>query len=140
MVIPELGKTHLSIAIGLKACKNEQRVLFTTAANLSNQLVEAQKDNNLGKLMKNLSRLDLLIVDELSYLSFNKGQSELLFQVISERSERGSLIISTNLKFSKWEDFFPDTMLTNALIDRVTFNATILNTNGKSYQLTHAQS
>ena len=132
---PGTGKSHLSIALGLIACSKEYKVYFTTAANLSNKLIEAQNDNHLGKLMKSLAKLDLLILDELSYLSFNRGQSELLFQVISERSERGSIIISTNLEFSKWEEFFPDTMLTNALIDRVTFNAHILNMNGESYRL-----
>ena len=132
---PGTGKTHLSIGLGLKACSKEFRTLFTTAANLSNQLIEAQNNNNLGKLMKSLGKIELLILDELSYLSFNRSQSELLFQVISERSERGSMIISTNLEFSKWEEFFPDTMLTSALIDRVTFNAHILNMNGESYRL-----
>jgi DNA replication protein DnaC len=137
---PGTGKSHLSIALGLIACSKENKVFFTTAANLSNKLTEAQNDNNLGKLMKSLAKLDLLVLDELSYLSFNRSQSELLFQVISERSERGSIIISTNLEFSKWEEFFPDTMLTNALIDRVTFNAHILNMNGESYRLNKSTS
>ncbi len=124
---PGTGKTHLSIAIGLKACLNGLKVYFTTASSLATELIEAENEQRLGKLIKQLSKLDLLILDELSYLSFNKYQSELLFQVISERSERGSLVISTNLEFSKWEEFFPDTLLTNALIDRVTFNAHVLN-------------
>ena len=114
---------------------NGLRVLFTTTANLATELIEAESDQRLGKLIKQLSKIDLLILDELSYLSFNKYQLELLFQVISVRSERGSLIISTNLEFSKWEDLFPDTLLTNALIDRVAFNSHILNMNGDSYQL-----
>lgn len=132
---PGTGKTHLSIALGLKACLNGYKVFFTTAASLATDLIEAENEQRLGKLIKQLSKLDLLILDELSYLSFNKYQSELLFQVISERSERGSLIISTNLEFSKWEEFFPDTLLTNALIDRVTFNSHVLNMNGDSYRL-----
>ncbi|MBN2899070.1 MAG: IS21-like element helper ATPase IstB [Clostridia bacterium] len=132
---PGTGKTHLSIALGLKACLNGLRVLFTTAANLATELTEAESEQRLGKLIKQLSKVDLLILDELSYLSFNKYQSELLFQVISERSERGSLVISTNLEFSRWEELFPDTLLTNALIDRVTFNSHILNMNGDSYRL-----
>jgi len=125
----------LSIALGLKACLNGFKVHFTTAASLATELVEAESEQRLGKFIRQLSRIDLLILDELSYLSFNKYQSELLFQVISERSERGSVVISTNLEFSKWEEFFPDTLLTNALIDRVTFNAHILNMNGDSYRL-----
>jgi len=132
---PGTGKTHLSIALGLKACLNGYKVYFTTAASLATELIEAENDQRLGKLIKQLSKLELLILDELSYLSFNKYQSELLFQVISERSERGSLVISTNLEFSKWEEFFPDTLLTNALIDRVTFNSHVLNMNGDSYRL-----
>lgn len=132
---PGTGKTHLSIALGLKACNCGHKVYFTTAANLSNKLVEAQENSNLGRFLRQLARLDLLIIDELSYLSFNKHQSELLFQVISERSERGSIIISTNLAFSEWEEFFPDTMLTTALIDRVTFRGHILNMNGDSYRV-----
>lgn len=132
---PGTGKTHLSIALGLKACQNGQKVLFITAANLATRLVEAESNHRLGRYLNQLAKMDLLILDELSYLTFNKYQSELMFQVISERSERGSLIISTNLEFSKWEDFFPDTMLTNALIDRVTYNAHILNMNGESYRL-----
>lgn len=132
---PGTGKTHLSIALGLKACSNGYKVYFTTAASLATELIEAENEQRLGKLIKQLSKLDLLILDELSYLSFNKYQSELLFQVISERSERGSLVISTNLEFSKWEEFFPDTLLTNALIDRVTFNSHVLNMNGYSYRL-----
>jgi DNA replication protein DnaC len=79
--------------------------------------------------------VDLLILDDLSYLSFSRQQSELLFQVISERSERASLIISTNLEFSKWVQFFGDPMLTAALVDRVTHRAHILNMNGESYRL-----
>ena len=109
--------------------------MFTTAANLATELIEDESEQCLGKLIKQVSKIDLLILDELSYLSFNKYQSELLFQVISERSERGSLIISTNLEFSNWEDLFPDTLLTNALIDRVTFNSHILNMNSDSYRL-----
>lgn len=136
---PGTGKTHLSIGLGLKACQKGMNVMFITAANLATQLLEAESNHRLGKYLKQLSKTDLLILDELSYLTFNKYQSELLFQVISERSERGSLIISTNLEFSKWEQFFPDTMLTNALIDRVTYKAHILNMNGDSYRLCKSQ-
>lgn len=115
------------------------KVTFITAANLATQLLEAENNHRLGRYLRQLSKVDLLILDELSYLTFNKYQSELLFQVISERSERGSLIISTNLEFSKWEEFFPDTMLTNALIDRVTYKSHILNMNGDSYRLSQSQ-
>lgn len=132
---PGTGKTHLAIALGMKACHKGYDVLFSTAANLAVQLGEAETQHKLSRLLKQLNRIDLLILDELSYLSFNKAQSELLFQVISERSERGSIILTTNLEFSKWEEFFPDTMLTSALIDRITYRSAILNMNGTSYRL-----
>lgn len=132
---PGMGKTHLSIALGLLACNEGFKVRFYSAPILANELVEAQESHSLIKLQKRLSKLDLLILDDLSYLSFSKQQSELLFQVISDRSERASLIISTNLEFSKWVNFFGDTMLTAALVDRVTHRAHILNMNGNSYRL-----
>ena len=78
---------------------------------------------------KSLSKIDLLIIDELSYLTFNRHQSEMLFQIISERSERASVIISTNLEFSKWTDLFENEMMVAALIDRITFRSHILNMN-----------
>lgn len=132
---PGMGKSHLSIALGLLACNEGFKVRFYSAPVLASKLVEAQEGHSLIKLQKQLSKLDLLILDDLSYLSFSKQQSELLFQVISDRSERASLIISTNLEFSKWVDFFGDPMLTAALVDRVTHRAHILNMNGDSYRL-----
>lgn len=132
---PGMGKTHLSISLGLLACNGGFRVRFYSAPALAVELVEAQEGHSLIKLQKQLSKVDLLILDDLSYLSFSKQQSELLFQVISERSELASLIISTNLEFSKWTEFFGDPMLTAALVDRVTHRAHILNMNGDSYRL-----
>ena len=90
---------------------------------------------NLLKLQKSIAKLDLLILDELSYLSFTRNQAELLFHVLSERNERGSVIITTNLEFSRWTEIFPDTMLTAALVDRLTHRAHILDMNVPSYRL-----
>ncbi len=132
---PGMGKTHLSISLGLLACNEGFKVRFYSAPILASELVEAQENYSLLKLQRQLSKVDLLILDDLSYLSFSKQQSELLFRVISERSERASLIISTNLEFSKWVNFFGDPMLTAALVDRVTHRAHILNMNGDSYRL-----
>jgi DNA replication protein DnaC len=132
---PGMGKTHLSIALGILACNAGYKVRFYSAPALATELMEAYEGRSLTKIQRQLSKVDLLILDDLSYLSFSKQQSELLFQVISERSERGSLIISTNLEFSKWVDLFGDTMLTAALVDRVTYRAHILNMNGESYRL-----
>ena len=102
---------------------------FYTAGSLATELSEALQENRLSKLERSLSKFDLLIIDELSYLTFNRSQSELLFQVISERSERASVIITTNLEFSQWTQLFENEMMVAALVDRVTFNSQILNMN-----------
>ena len=116
---PGTGKTHLSIALGIKACMNGMNVKFYTAANLSNELIEAQEYKNLIRLEKKLAKAEVLIIDELSYLTFNRHQSELLFKVIADRSERQSVIISTNLKFSDWTSMFESTTMVTALVDRL---------------------
>lgn len=126
---PGTGKTHLSIALGVKACMQGMNVKFYTAANLSNELIEAQEYKKLLKLEKQLSKIDLLIIDELSYLTFNRYQSELLFKVIADRAERRSVIVSTNLKFSDWITMFENTTMVTALIDRLTFKSHVLNMN-----------
>ena len=131
------GKTHLSIALGLKACMAGMDVRFFTAANLSNQLVEAQEYKKLMKLEKQLMRADLLIIDEMSYLTFNRHQSELLFKVVSDRAEKQSVIVSTNLKFSEWTTIFENPNMVSALIDRLTFRSHVLNMNGRSFRSDH---
>lgn len=120
---PGRGKTHRSIALGMKAYLQGFHVNFTTAARLANEMTEAKDPRTLTRLMKSLTKVDLLILDELSYVSFNRHQSELLFQVISERLESGSIITSTNLVFSKWPELFANEMLLTAMIDRLTFKS-----------------
>lgn len=133
---PGAGKTHLSIGLGMKACYAGFNVKFCTAINLANELAEAIQFHRLSKLEKNFAKIDLLIIDELSYLTFNRHQSDMLFQVISERSERASIIVTTNLEFSSWTDLFENEIMVAALIDRVTFRSHILNMNVKdSYRL-----
>ena len=132
---PGRGKTHISIALGLKACAQGYNVLFKNAATLSTELCEAKDNYRLGKLERTLAKADLLILDELSYLSFNRHQSELLFKVISDRSEKSSTIVTTNLPFSKWTDLFENTTMVAALIDRLTFRSHVLDMNGDSYRL-----
>ena len=132
---PGRGKTPLSIALGLKACSQGFNVLFKNAATLSTELCEARDNYRLGKLERTLAKADLLILDELSYLSFNRHQSELLFKVISDRSEKGSTIVTTNLPFSKWTELFENTTMVAALIDRLTFRSHVLDMNGESYRL-----
>lgn len=132
------GKTHLSIALGIKACLQGMNVKFYTAANLSNELVEAQEYKKLIKLEKQLANVDLLIIDELSYLTFNRHQSELLFKIVSDRAEKKSVIVSTNLRFSEWTSMFESETMVSALIDRLTFRSHVLNMNGNSYREEHS--
>lgn len=132
---PGRGKTHIAIALGIKACTQGYHVLFKNAASLSTELCEAMDNYHLGKLSRALARADLLILDELSYLSFNRHQSELLFKVISERSERSSTIVTTNLPFSRWTELFENPTMIAAMIDRLTFRSHVLDMNGDSYRL-----
>ncbi|NMB04421.1 MAG: ATP-binding protein [Tissierellia bacterium] len=132
---PGRGKTHLAIALGLKACALGFDVLFKNAAALSTELMEAKDNYTLGRLEKRIQKAELLIIDELSYISFNRHQSELLFKVISERTERGSVIVTTNLSFSQWTELFENTAMVAALVDRLTFQSYILDMNGESYRL-----
>lgn len=133
---PGAGKTHLGIALGMKACYAGFNVRFYTAVNLANELAEAVRFQRASRLEKSLAKTDLLIIDELSYLTFNRHQSEMIFQVISERSERASIIITTNLEFSGWTNLFENEIMVAALVDRVTFRSHILNMNVKeSYRL-----
>ena len=129
---PGSGKTHLSIALGMNACEAGYRVKFYTAVNLAAELAEAVQMNRLSRFKKALNKNELLIIDELRYLTFNRYQSEMLFQVISERSERSSVIITTNLEFSEWTQLFDNEMMLAALIDRVTFRSFVLNMNCSS--------
>ena len=103
---PGTGKTHLAIALGHKACLQGLNVRFYTAANLANELVGALDGHRLLKLEKQITNCDLLIIDEMSYLTFNRHQSELLFKAIADRSERRSTIITTNIAFADWLSIF----------------------------------
>ena len=136
---PGTGKTHLSIALGIKACMQGMNVKFFTAANLSNQLIESQDNHKLIRLEKQISKAELLIIDELSYLTFNRHQSELLFKVVADRAERRSVIVSTNLSFSDWTSMFENHTMVTALIDRLTFRSHVLNMNSDNpYRAEHA--
>jgi DNA replication protein DnaC len=128
------GKTHLSVALGQAACRVGKRVRFFTAATLVNQLEEAQKQYRLERMMAALEKLDLLIVDELGYLSFSRAGAELLFQVFADRYERGSILITSNLPFSEWGQIFQGERMTAALLDRFTHRCHIFEMNGESYR------
>lgn len=131
---PGTGKTHLSIALGLAACREGVRTKFFTAASLVNQLEEAQKKFGLDQLLKRLDKIDLLIVDELGYLSFSRSGAELLFQVFADRYERRSLLITSNLSFSDWDQIFQGERMTAALLDRLTHHCHIFEMNGESFR------
>lgn len=128
------GKTHLATALGQAACRHGRHVRFHTAASLVNQLEEAQKQYRLEKFLSTLERVDLLIVDELGYLSLSASGAELLFQVFAERYERGSILITSNLPFGEWGGVFKNERMTAALLDRLTHRCHILEMNGESYR------
>lgn len=128
------GKTHLATALGLAACRLGKRVRFFTAANLVTRLEEAQKQYQLDRFLSQLDKTDLLIVDELGYLSFSRGGAELLFQVFADRYERASLLITSNLAFSEWGQVFQGERMTAALLDRLTHRCHIFEMNAESYR------
>lgn len=132
------GKTHLAIALGIAACQRSRRVRFATAAALLTELVEAKARGDLARLLGRLGRLDLLIVDELGYVPLAKEGAELLFQVFSERHERGSVIVTTNLPFKEWGSVFPDARMAGALVDRLTHRAHVFQTQGESFRFRQA--
>jgi DNA replication protein DnaC len=129
------GKTHLLIGLGLAACQQGRRVRYTTTAALVNELVEAADERVLSRVVARYGRLDLLLLDELGYVQIDPRGAELLFQIVTEREERASIGIATNLPFSEWGTVFPDPRLVAAIVDRVTFNAHILETGTTSYRL-----
>jgi DNA replication protein DnaC len=129
------GKTHLAIALGLLACDKDFRVGFYSVAGLINQLVEARKELQLNRIMKKLSKLDLIVCDELGYLPLGQEGAHLLFQALSERYERRSTIVTTNLGFSDWGEVFPSDRAAGALIDRLTHHCHIIEMYGDSYRL-----
>jgi DNA replication protein DnaC len=128
------GKTHAATALGLALCRLGKRVRFFTAAGLVTQLEEAQQQHRLDRLLGQLDRMDLLIVDELGYLSFSRAGAELLFQVFAERYERRSLLITSNLPFGEWGQVFQGERMTAALLDRLTHRCHIFEMNGESYR------
>ncbi|MFL5340506.1 MAG: IS21-like element helper ATPase IstB [Gemmataceae bacterium] len=128
------GKTHLATALGLAGCRQGRRVRFFTAAGLVNRLEEAQKIYQLDRFLDQLERADLLIVDELGYLSFSRTGAELLFQVFADRYERKSLLITSNLPFGDWVQVFHGERMTAALLDRLTHKCHIFEMNGESYR------
>jgi DNA replication protein DnaC len=133
------GKTHIALGLGLAACQKGLAVGFTTAAALVHELIEARDERRLLRLQKQLAAYRLLIIDELGYVPLSPTGAELLFEVFSQRYERGSVIVTSNLPFDEWTSMFGSERLTGALLDRLTHHVHILELNGDSYRLKVSQ-
>ena len=129
------GKTHVALGLGLAACQRGMSVGFTSAAALLHELMEARDERRLLNLQRQLARLNLLIIDELGFVPLSRTGAELLFEVFSQRYERGSILVTTNLPFDEWTEVFGSERLTGALLDPLTHHVHILEMNGESYRL-----
>lgn len=129
------GKTHVAPGLGLAACQKGLKVRFITAASLVHELIEAVDERRLQRFQKQLTSQNLLIIDELGFVPLSKTGAELLFEVISQCYERGSIIITSNLPFDEWTEIFGSERLTGALLDRLTHHVHILEMNGDSFRL-----
>ena len=132
---PGVGKTHLAISIGIKAASQMKRVLFYSAEKLTEELASAEVSGQLNKKLDILSRIDLLIIDELGYLSLSKQTSRLFFQLISKRYEKGSVIVTSNKPFEQWGEIFNDDIVAAAILDRLLHHSYPFLINGKSFRL-----
>jgi DNA replication protein DnaC len=132
------GKTHAAIVLGIEACRRGHRVLFTTAADLVNTLVEAREEKQLKKYLARLHHYSLVVIDELGYIPFSPEGAQLLFQVFADRYERASLLITTNLKFAEWTKVFGEAALTAALLDRLTHRCYIYDFEWESIRFTES--
>ena len=133
------GKTHIALGLGLAACQKGLSVGFLTAAALVHELMEARDEKRLLRLQKQLAKYHLLIIDELGFVPLSKTGAELLFEVFSQRYERGSILVTSNLPFDEWTEIFGSERLTGALLDRLTHHVHILEMNGESYRLNQSQ-
>jgi len=133
------GKTHLALALGLAACQQGHRVRFTTASALVSELIEVRDEKHLLRFQKLLASYELLIVDELGFVPLSKTGAELLFETFSQRYERASTLVTSNLPFQEWTEVFGSERLTGALLDRLTHHVHILEMNGDSYRLKHSR-
>ena len=137
---PGTGKTHLATALGIKACTQGLSVLYISVPNLVIELKEAMSRHQVAQYKRRFEKVDLVILDELGYVSFDREGSEILFNLISNRNDIGSIIITTNLTFERWEEVFKDPILTGALIDRVAFQSHVLDMSGDSYRIEKTRS
>lgn len=132
---PGVGKTALSVAIGTKACESDRTVAFVNVPNLIIEMKEAMSLNQLTAYKKAFEKFDLVILDDLGYCSFNRECGEVLFNLLSGRNEKGSMIITTNLSFDRWTEVFDDPVLTGAIVDRIAHKAHVVDMTGESYRV-----
>jgi DNA replication protein DnaC len=128
------GKTHLATGLAVEACRQRKRVRFTTAAEMVNELIEAKNKSELNRVTRRWTRYDLIVIDEMAYVAMPEAAAELLFQIISGRAEKASVIVTTNLPFSEWTTMFPNARLCKAMLDRLTDQAHIIETGTESYR------
>ncbi len=136
---PGTGKTHMSLGLGIKACMEGYKVWFTTVPLLINRIKEAKAERSLRAFQNRFEKYDLVVADEMGYISFDKEGAELLFTHLSLRAGQKSTIITTNLSFERWGEIFQDPVMTAAMIDRLTHQAYIVNMNGNSYRMKETQ-
>ncbi len=132
---PGVGKTHIVTSIGIQACKEKKRVLFTSAIDLVEKMSVYQKKGLLKKLFKSLSKIDLLIIDEMGHLVLDKEKESMIFQLIRQRYEKNSLIITTNLPLGEWDKIFTSTLSATAVLDRLVHHCHIVSIPGESYRV-----
>lgn len=133
------GKTHVALGLGLAACQKGMSVGFTTASALVSEMMEARDERRLLRLQKQMAAYQLLIIDELGFVPLSKTGAELLFELISQRYERGATLITSNLPFDEWTETLGSERLTGALLDRITHHVSILEMNGDSYRLAQSR-
>jgi DNA replication protein DnaC len=133
------GKTHVALGLGLAACQKGMSVGFTTAAALVSEMMEARDERRLLRFQKQMAAHQLLIIDELGFVPLSKTGAELLFELISQRYERGATLITSNLPFDEWTETLGSERLTGALLDRITHHVNILEMNGDSYRLAQSR-
>jgi DNA replication protein DnaC len=134
-----VGKTHILTSLGMTACSLGYRVLFSTASEMCMSLLAAKKDEQLKSKLAYYDRFDLLLIDELGYVPFARAATDLLFQVISARYERSSIVLTTNLAFTDWTQIFPDAMAASAIIDRLVHHGSVFEFTGESHRLRSRQ-
>ena len=132
---PGVGKTALAVACGTAACAEGMRVAFISVPNLVVEIKEAMSLNDLTRYKRNFERYDLVVLDDMGYCSFSKECGEVMFNLLSNRNQKGSMVITTNLTFDRWDEVFNDEVLTGAIVDRIAYKAHVVDMTGESYRV-----